>query len=58
MRKCSLPGTTKVQRLDENLGGASLQLTAEDLTDIEGQVSKITVQGERYLPATQAWIDR
>jgi aryl-alcohol dehydrogenase-like predicted oxidoreductase len=53
-----IPGTTKLHRLDENLGGASLQLTAEDLTDIEEEISKITVQGERYLPAAQAWIDR
>jgi hypothetical protein len=48
----------KLHRLDENLGGVSLQLTAEDLTDIEGELSKIAVQGERYLPAAQAWIDR
>lgn len=53
-----IPGTTKVHRLDENLGGASLQLTAEDLADIEVEVSKIAVQGDRYLPAAQAWIDR
>jgi aryl-alcohol dehydrogenase-like predicted oxidoreductase len=53
-----IPGTTKLHRLDENLGGSSLQLTAEDLADIESEVSKVTVLGERYLPAAQAWIDR
>jgi aryl-alcohol dehydrogenase-like predicted oxidoreductase len=53
-----IPGTTKLHRLDENLGAAALELTAEDLADIEGGISKITVQGERYLPAAQAWIDR
>ena len=43
-----IPGTTKVSRLDENLGAVSVELTAEDLRDIEAEVSKIAVQGARY----------
>jgi len=43
-----IPGTRKLERLDENLGAASLELTAEDLHEIEGAASKITVQGARY----------
>jgi aryl-alcohol dehydrogenase-like predicted oxidoreductase len=43
-----IPGTRKLERLDENLGAASLELTADDLREIEGAASKITVQGARY----------
>jgi aryl-alcohol dehydrogenase-like predicted oxidoreductase len=43
-----IPGTTKVPRLEENLGATALQLTAEDLRELETAASKIPVQGERY----------
>ena len=43
-----IPGTRKVERLDENIGAVSVELTAEDLRLIDGAVSKIEVQGERY----------
>ncbi len=43
-----IPGTTKVSRLDENIGAVSVELTADDLRDIEVEVSKIAVQGARY----------
>ena len=43
-----IPGTTKLNRLDENLGAAALALTAADLAGIEQAASKITVQGARY----------
>jgi aryl-alcohol dehydrogenase-like predicted oxidoreductase len=43
-----IPGTTKVSRLDENLGAASVELTADDLRDIGQAASQITVQGARY----------
>ncbi len=43
-----IPGTTKLHRLEENLGAASLKLTAEDLRAIETAASKIHVQGDRY----------
>jgi aryl-alcohol dehydrogenase-like predicted oxidoreductase len=43
-----IPGTTKRHRLEENLGAASVQLTADDLRNIEGAVSKIEVHGARY----------
>jgi aryl-alcohol dehydrogenase-like predicted oxidoreductase len=45
-----IPGTTKLQRLEENLGAVNIQLTAEDLTEINAAVSKIPIQGQR-LPA-------
>jgi aryl-alcohol dehydrogenase-like predicted oxidoreductase len=43
-----IPGTTKLDRLDENIGAASVELTPDDLRDIDDAVSRITVQGARY----------
>ena len=43
-----IPGTTKLSRLDENIGAASLELTAGDLRDIAEAASKIKVEGDRY----------
>ena len=43
-----IPGTTKLHRLEENLGAADVELTADDLREIEAAASQITVQGARY----------
>jgi len=43
-----IPGTTKLHRLEENIRAASIELTADDLRDIEDAASKIKVQGARY----------
>ena len=43
-----IPGTTKMHRLEENIGAAAVELTNEDLREIENAVSKISVQGARY----------
>src|SRR6202167_4711205 len=43
-----IPGTTKLHRLDENIGAVSVELTTDDLGEIESAASKITVQGDRY----------
>jgi aryl-alcohol dehydrogenase-like predicted oxidoreductase len=43
-----IPGTTKLHRLEENIGAASIELTPGDLRDIENAVSQVTVQGARY----------
>jgi aryl-alcohol dehydrogenase-like predicted oxidoreductase len=43
-----IPGTTKLSRLDENIGAASIELSADDLQQIETAASKITVEGARY----------
>ena len=43
-----IPGTTKQHRLEENIGAASVELTPDDLRDIDDAASKITVQGARY----------
>jgi len=42
-----IPGTTKLHRLEENLGAVDLTLTTEDLSEIAAALSKIEVQGER-----------
>lgn len=49
-----IPGTTKLHRLEENLGSADVRLSAEDLREIEAAVSNIPVQGERYPAAFSA----
>jgi aryl-alcohol dehydrogenase-like predicted oxidoreductase len=43
-----IPGTTKLQRLEENVGAAAVELTPDDLREIESAASKITVPGARY----------
>ena len=43
-----IPGTTKLARLDENIGAVALELTADDLREIENAAAQITVQGNRY----------
>ncbi|HXY53629.1 MAG TPA: aldo/keto reductase [Nitrospirota bacterium] len=48
-----IPGTTKLSRLDENIGAVNVELSAEDLREIEGAASKITIQGERYPEALE-----
>jgi aryl-alcohol dehydrogenase-like predicted oxidoreductase len=43
-----IPGTTKLHRLDENIGAVSVELTPDDLRQIDSAASKITVEGARY----------
>ena len=43
-----IPGTTKLHRLEENIGAASIELTPEDLREINSVTSNIAVQGARY----------
>jgi aryl-alcohol dehydrogenase-like predicted oxidoreductase len=43
-----IPGTTRLSRLDENIGSVALTLDANDLRDIDSAASKITVEGDRY----------
>jgi len=52
------PGTTKLERLDENIGSVSVELTPADLQLIEEAASKIALQGDRYQAAAQKMINR
>jgi aryl-alcohol dehydrogenase-like predicted oxidoreductase len=53
-----IPGTTKLHRLQENVAAASLELSGEDLREIESATSEITVQGARYSEGAQRMINR
>jgi aryl-alcohol dehydrogenase-like predicted oxidoreductase len=53
-----IPGTTKLHRLRENIGAASVQLTPEDLGEIESAASRIIVQGARYPEHLQKLVGR
>ena len=53
-----IPGTTKLHRLDENLGAADLALSVEDLDHIAKALSAIPVRGDRYSPALMALTNR
>jgi aryl-alcohol dehydrogenase-like predicted oxidoreductase len=53
-----IPGTTKLHRLEENLEGAALELTPNDLREIESAASKITVEGARYPEHLQRLVGR
>ena len=53
-----IPGTTKLHRLEENIGAAEVELKAGDLRDIDSAVSKITVEGARYPAYLQQRVDR
>ena len=48
-----IPGTKKLERLDENIGAVAVELTSDDLREIEGVASKITIQGDRYPEALE-----
>jgi aryl-alcohol dehydrogenase-like predicted oxidoreductase len=53
-----IPGTTKLHRLEENLGAARTELSDGDLRDITAAVSKIAVQGDRYPAHLQQRVNR
>ena len=53
-----IPGTTKLHRLEENVGVADVELTPDGLRDIEAAVSCVEVRGDRYSPQMQQRIDR
>jgi aryl-alcohol dehydrogenase-like predicted oxidoreductase len=53
-----IPGTRKIERLEENIGAASVELTSGDLRDIESAASTITLKGARYAEAQERMIDR
>jgi aryl-alcohol dehydrogenase-like predicted oxidoreductase len=53
-----IPGTTKINRLEENLGAATIELTKDELQEIRTAAEKITVQGTRYSEGAQKLINR
>ena len=53
-----IPGTRKLERLDENMGAVAIELTAEDILEITNATSKITIQGTRYPEGTAKLVNR
>ncbi len=53
-----IPGTTKLQRLEENLGAVAVELSVDDLQEIENTLSQVKVQGARYPEHLQQSVDR
>ncbi len=53
-----IPGTTKLHRVEENMAAADIDLTADDLEEIQSAAAHITAQGERYPESAQRMIDR
>ncbi len=53
-----IPGTTKVHRLNENIAAAELELTADDLSELDGLTAKVKVQGARYSEGSQKLVNR
>jgi aryl-alcohol dehydrogenase-like predicted oxidoreductase len=53
-----IPGTTKLHRLEENIGGANVELTADDLREIDNLTAQIDIQGARYSESSQKMINR
>ena len=53
-----IPGTRRLERLDENLGATAVDLTAEDLAELDTASAEVQVVGERYPEAMQKMVDR
>ena len=53
-----IPGTTKLNRLEENIGGTSVELSSDDLKEIRDTASKINITGDRYTEAMQKMVNR
>jgi aryl-alcohol dehydrogenase-like predicted oxidoreductase len=53
-----IPGTTKLHRLEENIGATAMQVTPEDLREIDSAAAQITVQGARYPEHLQRMVGR
>jgi len=53
-----IPGTTKLHRLEENVGAAAIDLSADDLGEIDHAASQVAIEGDRYPPELQATVGR
>ena len=58
MQIVPIPGTTKLSRLEENIGAVSIQLTPADLAEIQTAADTITPEGNRYPEALEAMTGR
>ena len=54
---CPIPGTTKIENLEQNIGALSVKLTPDDMAELESIASADAVKGERYGPNMSTWED-
>lgn len=52
---CPIPGTTKIENLDQNIGALSVNLTPEELAELEALASADLVKGDRYTSGIATW---
>ena len=54
---CPIPGTTKIENLNQNIGALSVKLTPQDMTELESLASEQSVKGDRYGGLSPTWMD-
>ena len=54
---CPIPGTTKIENFNENIGALSVKLTLDEMAELERFASKDSVKGDRYMPGIPTWKD-
>ncbi|KAK2995739.1 hypothetical protein RJ640_024970, partial [Escallonia rubra] len=54
---CPIPGTTKIENLNQNIGALSVKLTVEDMAELESIASADAVKGDRYKSSVPTWKD-
>ncbi|KAJ4969110.1 hypothetical protein NE237_015811 [Protea cynaroides] len=54
---CPIPGTTKIENLNQNIGALSVKLTPEEMDELESLASSVPVKGDRYPPTVKTWKD-
>ena len=52
-----IPGTTKIENFNQNVGALSVKLTLEEMAELESFASEDSVKGERYTPSVSTWKD-
>ncbi|KAF9621961.1 hypothetical protein IFM89_029181 [Coptis chinensis] len=52
---CPIPGTTKIENLNQNIGALSVKLSPEEMAELEGLASEDAVKGERYGTGIRTW---
>jgi aryl-alcohol dehydrogenase-like predicted oxidoreductase len=54
---CPIPGTTKIENFNENIGALSMKLTPDEMAELEPFASEDSVKGDRYMPWIPTWKD-
>ena len=54
---CPIPGTTKIENFNQNIGALSVKLTPEEMAELESFAASDAVKGDRYKPSSSTWKD-